>query len=269
MNTSSYPAPVDKLLTFGECRNFGDWPNYLELGFGPEHVNDLIRMATDAELNLADSDSLEVWAPTHAWRTLGQLRAEAAVAPLINLFDQIDPEDDWAPNELPIVMGMIGPAAIPALAAVVADPAAKKNSRTCAGESLAEIGQEYPESREACVKSLVAGLELFAQNAPELNGFFIANFLDLDAIEAAPVIERAFAAGRVDESIAGDWEDVQVEFGFIEERRTKPKYSIWDSIMHDNDDEEFYGEEEVDDEKNSFIDTLDGIHHNSKKTRRR
>lgn len=272
MNTAFYPTPVDKLLTFGDCRNSNDWPNYLELGFGPEHVADLIRMATDAELNWADSDSLEVWAPIHAWRTLGQLRAEAAIAPMIDFFNEVDPEDDWAPSELPIVMGMIGPAAIPALATVVANPSLQKHPRTYAGDSLAEIGKQHPSSREECIRSLVAGLETFEQNAPLLNGFLVANLLDLKAVEAAPVMERAFAAGRVAEFVAGDWEDVQVEFGLLAARKTEPKYSIWDDLGrdedidefdNDEDDEEFFDTEDTDDD--AFIETVDEIHNNRKK----
>ena len=51
---TNYPAPLDKLLTLGEPR-LNNWPNYPErFGLGPEHVADLIRMATDPELNLAD-----------------------------------------------------------------------------------------------------------------------------------------------------------------------------------------------------------------------
>jgi len=64
------------------------------LGLGPQHVPDLIRMALDDELYWADSDSLEVWAPIHAWRALGQLRAEAAVQPLTRLLARIDDFDD-------------------------------------------------------------------------------------------------------------------------------------------------------------------------------
>jgi HEAT repeat protein len=30
----------------------------------------------------ADQNSMEVWAPVHAWRALGQLRAEEAIKPL-------------------------------------------------------------------------------------------------------------------------------------------------------------------------------------------
>lgn len=91
-----YGPPVDQLLTYGEGQSVSpdDWPNYLALGLGPEHIPDLIRMATDEDLNWADSDSLEVWAPLHAWRTLGQFRAEAAVAPLLTLVGTL-PDNDW------------------------------------------------------------------------------------------------------------------------------------------------------------------------------
>lgn len=272
MSITSYPSPVDKLLTFGDCRNFHEWPNYLALGLGQEHIDDLIRMGMDAELNWADPDSLEVWAPIHAWRALGQLRAEAAIMPLVDFFNQVEPDDEWAPSELPEVMGMIGPAAIPALTAVIANPVQRKHPRTYAGDSLAEIGKQHPASREECIRSLVAGLQSFEQNERDLNGFFISNLLDLNAVEAAPVMERAFAAGRVEEFVAGDWEDVQVEFGLLAARKTEPTYSLWDSLGKDEDidefyndnDDKFYDTEDVD-AGNAFSELNDWIHNNRKK----
>ena len=84
------------------------YPSGLTAGQIPE----LIQMARDEELHRADSDSLEVWAPIHAWRALGQLRAEAAIVPLLRLLERIDEEDDdWVVEELPVVFGMIGPTA--------------------------------------------------------------------------------------------------------------------------------------------------------------
>ena len=228
---SSYPSPVDKLLAFGDCRKFRHWPDYLALGFGPEHIDDLIRMTTDEALNTAQSDTLDVWAPIHALRTLGQLRAEAAIQPLLELFDSTEPDDNYLVIAFSEVMGKIGPAAIPALTAFLADPAHGLYPRTYAGDSLAKIGEQHPEAREECIRSIVATLENFEENAAELNGFLIANMLDLDAIEAAPVIERAFAADRVDESIAGDWEDVQINLGLIESRKSKRRNSILDRLF--------------------------------------
>lgn len=245
MNTS-YPPPVDKLLTYGDCRNFRDWPDYLALGFTHEHVDDLIRMGTSEELNWADSDSLEVWAPIHAWRVLGQLKAEAAIAPLVNFFNQVDEDDDCAPSEFPTVLSMIGPAAIPTLAEFLLNPANTMYPRSYAGDSLAEIGKRYPEAREACVKHLAAAIKQAENNHPSLNGFILANLLDLKAVEAAPEIEEAFTADAIDPVIAGDWEDVQVEFGLLKARITKPAYSVFDRPFEEEDeeDDDWEGEEE-------------------------
>lgn len=262
MNTS-YPPPVDKLLTYGDCRKFREWPDYLALGFTHEHVDDLIRMATSEELNWGDSDSLAVWAPVHAWRVLGQLRAAAAIAPLINFLKYVEPDDQWAPLELPQILGMIGPAAIPVLAEFLLNPANGLYPRTYAGDSLCEIGKWHPEFREACVKHLAAAIKQAENNHPSLNGFILANLLDLKAVEAAPEIKRAFDAEAIDPSIAGDWEDVQIEFGLLEARKTRPTYSVFDSISEDDDwdeDEEMTGGEES---QNEVIAPL--FHNNRKK----
>ncbi len=212
--TSNYSPPVDQLLTYGEARNVAprDWPNYLELGLGPEHIPDLIRVASDEQLNWADSDSLEVWAPVHAWRTLGQLHAEATIEPLLSLFEPLE-ENDWAKDELPDVLGMIGPAALPALAAHIADISHDESARISAITSVEKIRTYWPEARPACVALLMGQLELFTKNEPEVNGFLILSLVELKAIEAAPLMERAFAAGRVDPIVMDDWEDVQVELG--------------------------------------------------------
>ena len=211
---SNYAPPVDKLLTYGEAKSAApdNWPNYLELGLGPEHIPDLIRMTIDENLNWADSGSLEIWAPIHAWRTLGQLQAEAAVEPLLTLFEDSD-ENDWAMEELPEVFGMIGSAALPALAMYIADTSLDEDARIAAIPSVEKIGIRRPEARSASVALLMKQLELFAENTPEINGFLVLSLVELKATEALPLIERAFAARRVDTMIMGDWGEVQIEFG--------------------------------------------------------
>ena len=109
---TNYSPTVAQLLTFGDCRNFAEWPNYQELGIGPEHIPELIRMATDKQLNWADAESVEVWAPIHAWRALGQLKAEAAIERLLPLFHEQE-DSDWVGEEMPHVFKLIGPVAIP------------------------------------------------------------------------------------------------------------------------------------------------------------
>ncbi len=79
MGRESYTPPVDKLLTYGDGREIGenpkDWPQYLELGIGPEHIPDLIRMATDEELRWAELDTLEVCAPIRSYSCVAHARS--------------------------------------------------------------------------------------------------------------------------------------------------------------------------------------------------
>jgi hypothetical protein len=226
MTDLSYPEPVSKLLTLGDCQRAGDWPDYPALGIGPEQVPDLIRMMQDEELNQADSQSLEVWAPVHAWRALGQLRAEAAIEPLIGLLEQIDEDyEQWIGEEIPDILGMIGPAAVPKLAECLTMPHEGMWAQTTASFALTEITKRYPEARDDCVSALTRGLENYAAHDPALNGFLVSNLVDLEAVEAASLMEQAFAANQVDIAIMGDWEDVQIRLGLLAERQTPvPQY---------------------------------------------
>jgi len=226
MTDLSYPEPVSRLLTLGECRRGGNWPDYLALSIGPEQIPDLIRMMQDEELNRAGSQSLEVWAPVHAWRALGQLRAEAAIEPLIGLMEQIDEDyEQWIGEEIPEILGMIGSAAVPKLAKCLTTPRDGMWAQTTASFALAEIGNRHPEARDDCVSALTRGLENLAAHDPGLNGFLISNLVELEAVEAAPLMEQAFAGNHVDITIMGDWENVQIRLGLLAERQIPaPRY---------------------------------------------
>lgn len=223
MNTE-YPLPVNKLLTYGDCRNFKQWPNYLALGFTPEHIPELIRMTLDADLRWADSDSLEVWAPVHAWRALGQLRATEAIAPLLNLFHGSDEDDEWASEELPVVYGMIGSEAIPALTAYLADSSHPLYPRVSAAASIGHIGEQHPAARLECIMALTRQLERFSENSAEMNAFLIGYLMDLKAVESIALIREAFAKECVDYTIEGDIEDVEIELGLRQARATPANY---------------------------------------------
>src|SRR5947209_12162350 len=77
-----YADPVCQLLRMGEPGGGYDpaeWPDYsAEFGIGHEHVGALIGIACDSALHRRDPNSSAVWAPVHAWRALGQLRAPPA-----------------------------------------------------------------------------------------------------------------------------------------------------------------------------------------------
>lgn len=222
-----YSPTVGKLLTIGDARNQPEWPNYLDLGLRAEHVPELITLATDTKLFWSETESREVWGPIHAWRTLGQLRATEAIEPLIPLFHELD-ESDWGGEELPEVYGMIGREAIPALTRYLADTTHIMWPRLTAANALERIAANDPTARAEVLVALTQQLEQYAVNDPELNSFLISYLVDLKAIEAAPLIERIFADDRVDLSIQGDWEDVQIALGLRTERETpRPRYNLF------------------------------------------
>jgi hypothetical protein len=220
----TYPAPLDRLHALG--LDEAEQPasvDYRAIGIGPDDVPALIRIATDARY---DTAALPVaWAPLHAWRALGALRAAEAIEPLVSLLDEA-PENDWILEDIPRALGLIGASAVPALARYIAEPNHSIWSRIAAGSALMEVGKAHPDVRGDCVAALTDQLRLFAKQASDFNAFLIGDLLDLQAVESAPVMEAAFAADRVDISINGDWEDVQVELGLLPERRTpKPRYT--------------------------------------------
>ena len=223
----NYTFPVKQLLTHSDCleisNDFSKWPNYLELGFTEEHIPQLIQMATDDDLNCADSESLEVWAPAHAWRTLGQLRAEEAIKPLLNILLGLD-GDEWIGEELPYVYGMIGAKAIPTLADYLAEESNSIESRITASFCLERIGNMQPETRADCVSVLTQQLEKFTANDPELNGFFITYLCDLKAVESLPSIKKAYEKECVDYTIQGDYEDIEIDLGVRKKRATPANY---------------------------------------------
>jgi hypothetical protein len=229
MSKADYGAAVSQLLTCGDGRDtLGRWPNYPALGLRAEHIPELIRMTQDDDLHWADGESPEVWAPMHAWRALGQLRADVAIEPLLGLLHRIDDDqDDWVNEELPEVFGLIGPAAIPALTAYLANTKHRPYARTAAAASLKHIAQKHLAARGDCVAALMKQLGKYVENGRLLNAMLVAPLLDLHATEAAPVMESAFAANAVDISVSGDWEDVQIELGLKDGRETpRPNYGL-------------------------------------------
>jgi hypothetical protein len=204
------------------------WVDYAALGLTEAHVPELIRMVQDEDLNWADSESDEVWAPLHAWRALGALRAEAAIESLVALLPRIDAyDDDWVMEDLPDVFERIGEAAVPALTIFLADDRYGLWARITAASSLGKIGQAHPETREVCIAALNTQLAHFNTREKELNGFIVSALVDLKAVEAAPVMEQAFAADKVDISILGDWEDAQIALGLLDKRLTPPPEYVW------------------------------------------
>jgi hypothetical protein len=232
---TDFSPPMIKLIALGDknTQGIGSWLNYQDLGITPEHIPELIRIIQEIEAFWPEGEleADEVSAPIHAWRALGQLKATEAIPALIKLIIQNEElENDWIMEEIPEVMGMIGPVCIPTLQEYLLNPERLIWASVTAGHCLSEIGKQNPESRSDCVAALQAGLENYAKNDETINGFLISYLADLGAVEAAPLVERAYQADMVDLSIMGDFEEYQIVVGLLKERITPPpRYDFFDN----------------------------------------
>jgi len=142
-----YAEPVVRLLAFGDSRRKDITNCVAALGLNQSHIPELIRMATDLDLHRAESGTSDVWAPIHAMRALGQLRAERAIEPLMGLLEDMERfEDYYYHPEFSHVVGEIGSAAIPPLQHYLADARRGKWSRgsVVRTENLIRLEKQLP-----------------------------------------------------------------------------------------------------------------------------
>ena len=227
--TNAYPEPVSRLIKLGRPED-ETWLDYSVLGITREQIPDLIRLVEDHDLrvmqppeDLPDDVELPEWfAQIHAWRALGQVKAEEAVPAILGILHQIDEEDDdWIGEDAGEVFALIGPAAIQPIGDYLKDSANRLYARVAAADSLRAIGKAHTEAREECAGILASVLESYKENDEGFNGFLIYDLVKLNAVEYLDLIEKAFRSESVDEMIMGDFEDLEVELGLIEKRVTK------------------------------------------------
>ena len=76
---------------------------------------------------------------------------------------------------------------------------------------------------EECAAAVVAALLDYKDNDESLNGSMISDLVYMDAArDHLGLIEEAFKSGNVDESVDGDFEDIQIKLG-LREKRSKPR----------------------------------------------
>jgi Protein of unknown function (DUF1186) len=213
-----YAEPVSSLLMLGRPVSSLEDSDYTRHGITAEHIPDLIRLLSDDNpmWDNPDVERPEWYAHIHAWRALGQLRAEQAIEPLLSfLADEDDDElsSDWVMEEVPATLGRIGPAAIPATVACLNERGMREWGPICYAKALTEIAKQHPSVRSEVIGHLTKALETAAANDMTFNGFVVADLLKLKAVEAWPAIEAAFATKNVDEFIIGDAAKVKYRLG--------------------------------------------------------
>ncbi|MGD2020766.1 MAG: SEC-C metal-binding domain-containing protein [Thiohalocapsa sp.] len=196
-----------------------DWPDYLQYGIGSEHVDELIQLAIDPVLHGAPTESNEVWVPLHAWRALGQLGDSRAIEPLIHAFDPLC-EDDWASEELPVVLGMMGEGAIGPLVDFLVDSSHTEFARMIAAGALGKIAECHPSAKDRVIAVLTEYLENPDPSATGLNGSAVNVLVDLEARSSIDTLRSLYRSGNVDLFACGDIEDVEMELGLRTQRTT-------------------------------------------------
>jgi hypothetical protein len=220
---------VSQLLTLGETDIHAS-RNYLKMGFTREHIPDLIRQVNDKELRNLPWDEKgnvppQVYAQVHAWRVLAQLGAVEAIPSFIALFHYIDDDDDdYIGEEIPVMLGKLGAPAIDPCREYLADSSHSTFARVAAGYALSEVGKQHPETRDACIQALISTLQDYQNDDETVNAFSLSYLAELRAVEAAPLAEEIFKAGRAEIEVAGDYEDYQIRVGLLQKRVTQSKF---------------------------------------------
>ena len=222
----AYSAPVSALLTLSAPKGSSSkhWLQYQKkFGLTEADIPELIRLATDAKL-FWDGDESDYYGPLHALRALGELRAEAAIAPLISIIPWSE-DSDWHMEELPEALGLLGPACLSALQDYLATPASNEQwyFTSTAIEAIRKIPLHYPETRDSCAQYLTDSLRQYAQQSAEKNAHLTAALLGLEVVEAAEVIGKAYTEGPMDERVCGTWPAVQVELGLAKKEDFAPE----------------------------------------------
>ncbi len=210
------------LFELGEAqRKWAGWPDYRKFGFGEDDVEDLLKLVTDKSLHSAPTESKEVWVPLHAWRVLGQLGDQRAIKPLIGMFDTLC-DDDWAMEELPHVVAMLGQNAIAPLTDFLDEHSHAEFARAMAVGGLEEVAKRDPSTRNHVVSIITDYLEDPDPNASALNGCAVNTLITLEARESIDTLRRLYISGNVDVAACGDIEDVEIELGLRKRRSTPP-----------------------------------------------
>ena len=202
-------SKVSVLFTLGEASRSRKWPNYLNHGFTETDVPELIQLVLNKDLHEAGGKTPEVWVPLHAWRTLGQIGSSEAVEPLLSMFDYLE-DDDWALEELPLVMGKIGVQALNSLSSYVSDAAHGEYARAMAAHGIKEVVAHNSQARENAVKLLTDYLEKQDPVNISLNAIVVNYLIDLKAVESIETIRSLYERGLADLASAGDIEDVEI-----------------------------------------------------------
>ena len=142
----------------------------------------------------------EAWAPIHAIHILAMIKSREALELLLDVI-RYRGEDlsDWLTESVPYLLVAFGEDAIPRLEEFTEDETLESFARGTGATALAKLAKKFP-SREAEVKSHL--IKLLSTTNDITFGSLVADELaEFHDPSVLPEIRRAFAEGRIDESM--------------------------------------------------------------------
>lgn len=210
---------VKQLFMIGQPSINEEWPDYIsQFDFNNEDIPELLKVLS-YDRPCEDDDTLEGWAPLHAWRVLGLLCAKEAIEPILERLASLT-EDEWALDEFPTVFGLIGPTAIESLQCYWEATHEEEACYEMVADSLGKIAEFYPDARYQVIETFRKYLEKPIVSCIRLNGVLVDNIVALKAVELIDEVRQLFKLGCVDLTILGDIEEVEIELGLRETRKT-------------------------------------------------
>lgn len=274
----SYSMPVSRLFTLGrkalwdetdreQGRPVSTSIDFRELGLSEADIPELTRLATDYELydyemgegeaipllslvgqpNLTDDN--EYWmAVVQAWRALGQFKAKEAALPLFDMMKRymVEDMDDFAAEELPAVIALIGIDILPQLQEALTNEVLDEYLRSLVAFVIGHIPLTYPEKRAQCIDMLLAELSAYKPHQRLLNALIVSELVSLKAVETLDVVRTAFAQNVVKLDLMGDIEAVEILFGVRTERSTPGRNWFAAEQVYDNELGAWYNDEYTD-----------------------
>ena len=214
---------IKALNTLGEPQDGQKWLDYSKFGITSSDAKQLVALIKDKEGEFYESEEEDYWVPLHAWRALKPLMP-GGLESLINGFNSFC-EDEWAQDEIPEVIAAARNHAIEPLVDFILNADNASQARFMAIDALSQIGKAHSFLRAKAIDNLSKCIQTLGAKDDAVNGFVISHLVDLKAVDAHAVIQAAFAEERVDMSISGDLEDVEIGLGLRTERTTpRPDY---------------------------------------------
>jgi Protein of unknown function (DUF1186) len=210
-----YQAPVDQLLRLEDLTESKvEWPDYPTLyGLTTTDLPELMRLSLDEDPVGVENYEWMI----HGLRAVAQLDRTAA----INLYLQqlhLFVGDDLLWEEVDQVCRLVGAAAIEPCAHFLQNITEDEWSRRTVVRGLEEIAKFHPDCRATCIRVMVDQLRHYKlEKNNVVSSTLVDSLTQMQAVEAAELIQEVFANCELDEWLTGSWPSVQVKLGLKSE----------------------------------------------------